>query len=474
MVPGRLRRRLPARRRPLHPRRHGHHDPARRRQHDRRRRPPDGRDRRPPRRRSPSSRRTSRSTSSPTSSPGSSSATSCSTRRSRSARPRPSPTRFPCCPSARTARWSSSTTDGRPVGVVTEPDCAGVDRFTQLRQVMSTDLLTCRADIDPREAFDLLDDRPAPHRAGRRRRRAGWSASSPARARCARRSTARRSTRRAGCGSPRRSASTATSRARPQRCSTPGVDTLVVDTAHGHQEPMIAALRAVRALDPQRADRRGQRRHRRGRTGPGRRRRRHHQGRRRAGRHVHHPHDDRRRPAAVLRGAGVRRRRPRAGQARLGRRRRTPPARRRAGAGRRRVQRDDRLLVRRHVRVAGRPPHRRRRPPLQGVLRHGLGARGQRPHRRGAAYDRARKALFEEGISTARMFLDPARPGRRGPDRRDRRRRAQRLHLRRRRRPWRSSPSRRWSACRARPVTPRASRCRQLVHLSRRRRTAGG
>ena len=27
--------------------------------------------------------------------------------------------------------------DGQPVGVVTEADCQGVDRFTQLRQVMS-------------------------------------------------------------------------------------------------------------------------------------------------------------------------------------------------------------------------------------------------------------------------------------------------------------------------------------------------
>ena len=26
-------------------------------------------------------------------------------------------------------------------------------------------------------------------------------------------------------------------------------------------------------------------------------------------------------------------------------------------------------------------------------------------------FDRARKALFEEGLSTARMYLDPARPG---------------------------------------------------------------
>ena len=34
------------------------------------------------------------------------------------------------------------------------------------------------------------------------------------------------------------------------------------------------------------------------------------------------------------------------------------------------------------------------------------------PHRRPTtAFDRARKALFEEGISSSRMFLDPARPG---------------------------------------------------------------
>jgi IMP dehydrogenase len=28
-----------------------------------------------------------------------------------------------------------------------------------------------------------------------------------------------------------------------------------------------------------------------------------------------------------------------------------------------------------------------------------------------SAFDRARKAVFEEGISTARMYLDPRRPG---------------------------------------------------------------
>ena len=47
-------------------------------------------------------------------------------------------------------------TGGRPVGVVTEADCAGVDRFTQLHQVMSRDLLTLPAGVDPERAFGLL------------------------------------------------------------------------------------------------------------------------------------------------------------------------------------------------------------------------------------------------------------------------------------------------------------------------------
>jgi len=44
----------------------------------------------------------------------------------------------------------------RPIGVVTEADCAGVDRFTQLHRVMSSELLTLPAGVDPRSAFDRL------------------------------------------------------------------------------------------------------------------------------------------------------------------------------------------------------------------------------------------------------------------------------------------------------------------------------
>ncbi|MGH3657183.1 MAG: IMP dehydrogenase, partial [Micromonosporaceae bacterium] len=48
--------------------------------------------------------------------------------------------------------------DGRPIGVVTEADCGDVDRFTQLREVMSTELLTQPAGLDPQKAYEVLHD----------------------------------------------------------------------------------------------------------------------------------------------------------------------------------------------------------------------------------------------------------------------------------------------------------------------------
>ncbi|MGH3181900.1 MAG: CBS domain-containing protein, partial [Streptosporangiaceae bacterium] len=48
--------------------------------------------------------------------------------------------------------------DGRPVGVATEADCLGVDRFTQLSQVMSADPFTLPAGTPPEQAFSLLHD----------------------------------------------------------------------------------------------------------------------------------------------------------------------------------------------------------------------------------------------------------------------------------------------------------------------------
>src|SRR3954451_22101257 len=47
--------------------------------------------------------------------------------------------------------------DGRPVGGVTESDCAGAERFAQLHQVMTPDPLTLTDPIDPARAFEELD-----------------------------------------------------------------------------------------------------------------------------------------------------------------------------------------------------------------------------------------------------------------------------------------------------------------------------
>ncbi len=110
--------------------------------------------------------------------------------------------------------------DGRPVGVVTEADTVSVDRFTQLRHVMSTELHTVPVDADPRTGFDRLS-------AGRRRLApvvddAGRPGRSPAPVRCGRRSTSRRWTPTVDCGSRRRWASTATWRARRRPCWRPG------------------------------------------------------------------------------------------------------------------------------------------------------------------------------------------------------------------------------------------------------------
>ena len=46
--------------------------------------------------------------------------------------------------------------ENKPAGIVTEEDCAGVDRFTQLHSVMSKDLMTLPDTADAHAAFDFL------------------------------------------------------------------------------------------------------------------------------------------------------------------------------------------------------------------------------------------------------------------------------------------------------------------------------
>ena len=61
--------------------------------------------------------------------------------------------------------------EGRPLGLVTETDLSGVDRFTQVRDVMSSQVVTIDAGATPEQAFAALGDRPPPTGAGGGRRR---------------------------------------------------------------------------------------------------------------------------------------------------------------------------------------------------------------------------------------------------------------------------------------------------------------
>lgn len=138
--------------------------------------------------------------------------------------------------------------DGRAVGVVTEADCLGVDRFSQLRDVMSTDLLTLGVDVDPREAFDRLNSgghRLAPV-AGPDGRLTGILTRT-----AALRATLYEPALDAG-GRLRIAAAVGVNgdvAGRAAKLAEAGADLIVVDTAHGHQDKMLHTLRSVRALD---------------------------------------------------------------------------------------------------------------------------------------------------------------------------------------------------------------------------------
>ncbi len=139
--------------------------------------------------------------------------------------------------------------DGMPVGVVSEADCVDVDRFAQVGQVMSTAAVTISADTDPRDAFDALDRAKAPL--------AVAVAADGSLVGVLTRTGALRATLYQPAvdsdGGLRIAAAVGVNgdvAAKAAELLAAGVDALVVDTAHGHQERMIEALRAVRALSP--------------------------------------------------------------------------------------------------------------------------------------------------------------------------------------------------------------------------------
>jgi IMP dehydrogenase len=139
--------------------------------------------------------------------------------------------------------------DDRPVGVVTEVDCTGVDRFAQVAQVMSSDLLTLPIGIEARAAFHRLHDarlKLAPVVDGDGRLVGILT-----------RTGALRSTLYTPAlddrGRLRVAAAIGINNdpvAKAKALLDAEIDLLVIDTAHAHQQKLLDATAAIRALDP--------------------------------------------------------------------------------------------------------------------------------------------------------------------------------------------------------------------------------
>lgn len=137
--------------------------------------------------------------------------------------------------------------DNLPLGIFTEHDAAGFDRFTQLHNVMSREIISIRHTDTPEQMFNFMTDMrisfaPVVDDGGRLLG-------------CVTRKGALRST----IYSPAVDAQgrlmigvavgvNADPAARAKSLAAMGVDVLVVDTAHGHQQRMLESVSAVRKV----------------------------------------------------------------------------------------------------------------------------------------------------------------------------------------------------------------------------------
>jgi IMP dehydrogenase len=132
---------------------------------------------------------------------------------------------------------------GRPVGTVDEAACVGVDRFTRLRDVLDPDPLTLPLDTAPRDVFEALGSRRVAVGLDSDGRLAGLLTGFGALRAELYRPTLD------GAGRLRTAAAVGINgdvEIKAKALLDAGVDVLVVDTAHGHQDKMLDALRAVR------------------------------------------------------------------------------------------------------------------------------------------------------------------------------------------------------------------------------------
>lgn len=138
--------------------------------------------------------------------------------------------------------------ENRPIGLVTEAACAGVDRFTRVRDVATTDFVTAPVGTDPRKVFDLLEH--APIDVGVLTEADGSLAGVLTRLGAIRAGIYTPNVDRGGrlriAAAVGINGDVAT---KARDLAEAGVDLLVIDTAHGHQRRMFDAVAAVAAAD---------------------------------------------------------------------------------------------------------------------------------------------------------------------------------------------------------------------------------
>ncbi len=138
--------------------------------------------------------------------------------------------------------------ENRPIGVVTEAACVGVDRFSRVRDIAVTDFISVPAGTEPREVFEKLEHAPidvavltAPD---------GTLAGVLTRTGAIRAGIYRPAVDEQGrlrvAGAVGINGDVG---AKARALAEAGVDMLVVDTAHGHQVKMLDAIKTVASLD---------------------------------------------------------------------------------------------------------------------------------------------------------------------------------------------------------------------------------
>jgi IMP dehydrogenase len=137
--------------------------------------------------------------------------------------------------------------EGRPIGLVSESCCLGVDRFTRVRDVAMTDFVSAPVGTEPRKIFDLLEQAPI-----------GVAVVTNADGTLAGVLT-RTGAIRAGLYTPAVDAGgrlrvgaavgiNGDVGAKARSLVEAGVDVVVIDTAHGHQLKTLEAIRTVASL----------------------------------------------------------------------------------------------------------------------------------------------------------------------------------------------------------------------------------